>query len=613
MGHPEATPLTAEHVAQELGVTPTRVRQLVRERKLAAPTALSDRVHLWWPVDVEAAKALLAGQILSVRADLLDKPLAPLKRVADHLVRYPVLRDQPGVVHVRIWSGEAPEGRRTVVLLGSMQESFGLQTYIEEITAIVSDRFLHGRAADAVWMECFPGQWSQTRVMNLLLEYPSVPAEPKRGTRAGLSQLLPNQFGARRNEADARPRPNPRWRTSTYADIERLVGDSVEAYPGAAYTAATVEAWQSHHTAVDCIYDPYGLAATSSALSVLARVATADPHVATARKACGLLAQDCMTKAEDYARDKQWWDDATPSSADGRRREDSPTVWAARLVQPSLSPSEHDLVAAYYHPENDADEGAQRVLLQQIWQWADEVGKFGGAHADPVVHQALAIAEQCLTRDLDDAYRPTKVRAYDITEVEERFLRENVAWGEPSGDPTPAHRELAKAILWGASDTPIGDDLLDHVEFGFERRSQLLVARRHDEHPETAGMAEFAMLWPNYLASELGDGDSIVAANSRYRGDLPVFIEHADGSMEPLPRDPRHPHDGWNFGYSGGGPGTLAAAITRVVAASDGEASADRVLGWIDDQVCHSDPNALHINVADIRRRSRPAPAISRF
>ena len=126
-------------------------------------------------------------------------------------------------------------------------------------------------------------------------------------------------------------------------------------------------------------------------------------------------------------------------------------------------------------------------------------------------------------------------------------------------------------------------------------------------------MAEFAMLWPNYLASELGDGDSIVAANSRYRGDLPVFIEHADGSMEPLPRDPRHPHDGWNFGYSGGGPGTLAAAITRVVAASDGEASADRVLGWIDDQVCHSDPNALHINVADIRRRSRPAPAISRF
>lgn len=605
MSYPGAAPLTAEQVAQRLGVSSTRVRQLVRERKLAEPMALSDRVHLWWPVDVEAAKALMAGQVMSVRADLLDELETPLTRVADHIVRYP-LRSEPAVVHVRIWSGNGPEGHRTVVLLGSMRETVGIQSRIEDIVTIVSDRFLRGRADQAVWLEYNPDRHA-SHLLNLLLEYPLLTG-PEPRARAGWNQLLANRFGAQQDDGESPARPYPHWSPSDYSELERIVGGPVEAYPKTAYTVATVEAWQSGHAMVDYIYDPFGLTDDASALSVLADVASADSHVATARRACVLLARECKQKIEDYARNESWWDDGTrPAFDDHRRREGSPTVFAARLVQPTFSQREQNIVAAHIQLADDSPEGALRVLLQQIWRWSDETGECGGAHADPVIHQALATAERCLTRRLNKSHRhrPTMVRAYDITEVEARFLRDDVVWAEPSGNPTPAHRELTKALLW-LSNSPIGDELLDRVEFGFERRSQLLVARRRGQAPGAAGgLPEFAMQWPNDPVSDLREGDSIVAANSKFRGDLPVFVEHADGSLEPLARDPEHPYDGWNFGYSGGGPGTLAEAITRVVAASDGDV-AGQVHAWIDDQVCHSDKNALRISVDGIRRRSRP-------
>ncbi|WP_341258137.1 hypothetical protein [Gordonia malaquae] len=596
--------MTADQVAQRLRITPTRVRQLVHERKLAAPMALSDRVHVWWPVDVEAARALLAGQVLSVRADLLDDPTGPLERMADHLVRYPNRFGEPAVVHVRIWRGDAPEGHRTVVLLGALRESLGLHNCIEDVVTIVSDRFLRGRAEDAVWMECHPDQHAKFRVTNLLLEYPA-PADAAKATGSRLSQFLPVPFGSRGDDKnDARPRPEARWRPSEYAAIERVVGSPIEAYPSSAYTADTVERWQSERSMVDYTYDPYGLTDAASALTVLAEVASADPHASTARQACVVLSRACETIVEGYVQDQQWWDDGTGQTFTDDAQDSAPTVYAARLVQPSLTPRERELVAAYAQPDDNTDD-EQRSLLQQIWRWSDATGEFGGAHAAPLIHKALATTEQCLARHLGSVHRPTMVRSYDITELEDRFLRSDVVWAEPSGSTTPAHRELAKALLW-LSNAPIGDDQLDHVEFGFERHSQLLVARLREQVSAPTARREFAMQWPNDPPSPLREGDNIVAVNSAFRGDLPAFIEHSDGSLEPLARDPRHPYDGWNFGYSGGGPGTLAGAITRVLGASDGDDAANRAHAWIDDQICHSDQDFLRISINDARRRSQP-------
>lgn len=61
---------------------------------------------------------------------------------------------------------------------------------------------------------------------------------------------------------------------------------------------------------------------------------------------------------------------------------------------------------------------------------------------------------------------------------------------------------------------------------------------------------------------------------------------------------------GWNFGYSGGGPGALEAAIISAFARADGVEREAMPRAWINDQVEYAtNGDTLEIAVDELRRR----------
>src|SRR4051794_13177517 len=122
MSEPErANLLNAERAGELLGVTPMRVRQMVTEGVLPRPIELGNRLGVWHYADVSAVKAARAGLPASRPLGLLGKPERPLEVYHDAVLVVPGLRVDPlGPVHVRVWAGPTPQGRRVVVLLGQM-------------------------------------------------------------------------------------------------------------------------------------------------------------------------------------------------------------------------------------------------------------------------------------------------------------------------------------------------------------------------------------------------------------------------------------------------------------------------------------------------------------
>jgi excisionase family DNA binding protein len=59
--HRETRPLTTSEVAERLGVTPCRVRQLIARRRLPA-WRLADDPGGWWRIDQDVFEAWLAAR-----------------------------------------------------------------------------------------------------------------------------------------------------------------------------------------------------------------------------------------------------------------------------------------------------------------------------------------------------------------------------------------------------------------------------------------------------------------------------------------------------------------------------------------------------------------------
>lgn len=595
-------PMVIADVAVRLGVSPTRVRQLVSQGVLPAPSELSPRVQVWAPLDVETTRARLRGETVSLHACLMDRPVAPLTPTVDRIMRYTGVTTPGAAVHVRVFTGTGPEGHRTVVLLGCLDESIGFQRVIEDLVVLVADRYLSGDSASALWLQYVPADshFGQP-VRNLVLTY-EAPAR--------------SRF---RRDTDRPALPVPHWRPSSWAELERVVGGSVEAYPRHGYRADVVEAWLRTGAPVDVVYDPDGLRDYVRALVTLD--ATSDGAVVEDRDViewcCGFLAYQAR-EIERWAYTPRSegggaspWDDGT-----GQGRLGYPATWAARLVPPRISSAERRLIDAYMPavvdrglPGGDPDRAA--VVVTELQRRIEAVGHFAGDDADPRLREVLEFVERQITGAAESTAPGFRQRTrpphlpivFDIAPLDRRYLTCEVTWDQ-DGELTPMRRCLFSLLSqhdWAGA----GD--IRPLSFGRDRDGNE-VAVVGDPATLTVNNDQpvyFAIAWPTYPRTQkpLTQDAVIVAEDSEERGDLPVYLVDSDGRLTPLPRHPLAPHDGWNFGYSGGGPGALTGALTRLVADQFGDDVAEAVSAWIDDAVCNSDRSHLRIAVADILRR----------
>lgn len=124
--------------------------------------------------------------------------------------------------------------------------------------------------------------------------------------------------------------------------------------------------------------------------------------------------------------------------------------------------------------------------------------------------------------------------------------------------------------------------------------------------PSARDQHETAIIeWPTLPPSpaKLPEATAILADGDA--GDRPVYLEHPGGRLEPMPRVGRAQGAGWNFGYCGGSPSLLVSAIVELIARSEGIDRDAVPRDWIDDQVRRASLGSLHIDIDDIRRRTR--------
>lgn len=590
--------LATQQVADLLGVSAARVRQLVEEGKLPPPTQLGPRAHVWRRADVEVLLPGRPGEEVTRLSTLLTSAAAPLIRRHDLVLDFPAASSVERA-HVRVFEGDAEEGRRTVVVLGGLVDTGGLANHVERIAEIVDARLLSGRGPSATWFTYTPGSafigWHE--ITNVVFR----------------SRLGPTSRPVQRVLVGLRRRPqrpdaceesfvfeHPSWHAENVAEVERVIGQPLECFPPSAYTEGVIGRWQRAGRVVEVDTDPECIGTLLSALARLEHVPADDPYRGAAHQACETLAHEVCLRLE--YRETSHWDDGTEPPYGRTPDRYWPGTFAARLVPLTMSALDQERVNRY-HRDTDwpwsADElGRHKDLLGQVRSWQVDVGPYGDpGHQDVGLHTALSETSSLLAHwigvadpaSVEDDYPDKRPRGpFDVVGPHDKRYLETVHW-TPQFAELPVHRMLREKF-W--------PERRPHVRFGVDPWERV-VAYDGGDAP-----AVFAVDWPlrphdrpDPIPDEafiVGDGEG---------GSRPVYIELPDGQLDPLPRQPSLVANDWNFGYGGGGPGALVFAILRTFESVDGVDFEQLPERWVDDQVCYSSKDELRISVRDLRRR----------
>lgn len=572
--------------AQALGVPRRRLRRLVRDGQLRAPRPGGDRAGVGASrAEIDTLADTRAGQVASVNPDDLAAAPVTLTRTLDRVVddentlsSGETIQQQ---VHVRVWDGLAPEGRRVVVVLGELPG-----THIDPFTAParIAARWLAVPAPEAVWVLFRPHDTAElARIEWLHLEWDHThPHRPRRDGPAPAVEVR-----------------DARTRSLTFTALEALIGEPVEGYPAAAYTPETIGRFTRHGHTVDVAPDNVGLARLTRAIATLDGTAHAlehhgpstAPHRAgdarpgDARVGAALLADEIRVR----------WDlrdglahDATSSGPRGSF--DAPRRWAARIV-PITHTAEHAAVLERYPepcPVEPEQRGEWEALLARWWAWADEVGPHAD-RPDPELHSALETAASVLLHWLgvldrkqhgrdapDQPHRPSEVRTYTVRgETDQDFL-DRLTPVDPIGQPGAGSVLRRRARAVADRFTNHRRWALHELCFGYDRDGHLVAV---EPHPGPGYRTrDYAVEWPLGPLPDPLPGDAALVADGG-PGDRPVYIRWPDHSLAPLPGRPDGQiHAGWNFGYSGSGPDALAADIGTRLAAHMNAVARDRLV-----------------------------------
>lgn len=399
---------------------------------------------------------------------------------------------------------------------------------------------------------------------------------------------------------------DPQWWPISVTETERVTGGSVECYPELAYTESTIEEWKkSAGEMVGVAHDPANIRKFLESIARIEDVPPTDPYAATVRNACIVLADEItMRSGAPYPRHGDDGTDPDPDWSD--QAQDWPRMFAARLVRTNLTQRDKERIARY--PDDttwpwSSEEFSRRTrLLAQLRDWAADVGELGD-HPDPglctAVERTLDVLRYWISvanRDfLEEDYPDHRVRGpFEVAGDYDQSYLASILW-QQGPEETLTHRELRAKFY---------QKCRGHIRFGKDRWRRLVA---HDEGKERhCGNAWFAVEWPQRPPVDGIPDEAYIVAAEHGAGDRPVYIELPDRRLDLLPRPPDS-SSGWNFGYSGTGPGQLEWAISRTFELVDGIDRDHFPRGWVEEQVCHSNKAHLRISVREIRARYKPS------
>lgn len=588
--------MSAAAVARRLGVRRARVEQMTRTGQLPWPHTRSDRTRVWAAADVATLLARFEGRTVSGLASALSPP-APLPRLVDQVIDYEL---PPGLtsggrrsleLHLRVWDGQAPEGRRVVVVLGVFS-AIAYSSSPERcrpadsagpgpaglVCEEIARRWLPVPPMDCVWFRYWPGDTYP--LCNLVFSWPPPPGrfEWLTGTKDGVG---------------CPAAPDWRLRPAGYADLDMVVGGPVEAYPEPVYTSATVARFHQAGGAgrhgdsgalVDAVHDDIMLGELLGAASVLdARLGDetgeglglGPDRRADAVTACTLLTNE--TRRRLPAR-PALHDDGAGLAGDER---DRPRRWAARSVPVEPSPAEQRLLQRYpdqfalaLHPH--PPDPTQEALLRRLWAWADTTGPYADL-PDPPLHAALDVAADLLGFHLRvqqgyrvrDHYQPhpvreTAIRTFTVRgPIDQAYLDgltpldpvSEPGRGAGSGSGLARRARVLAAALAGA-------DVSAVLVYGLDPHGHM-VAVANPAAGAGAGLQCYACEWPQLRDWDdpAGLAEAVLIADAG-PDDRPVYVDWPDGRLTPLPGLPRQQAlEPWSFG-----PHAAPAALARDIA-----------------------------------------------
>lgn len=591
--------VTAQDAAEILGCSPQRVKQLVQEGRLAAPVEFGPRSHLYRRSHVEYVRDVLQGAALTPLSSLLpDAWNSPLRRTVDVVVPAPRSWSDETSLHIRVWEGMVDGAPRLVVLLAGPS---GASVGHPDLTASWVDReVLGGRGRDAVWMLLIPREdrYTPPVLTNIVLG-------SRNSARSAKPSPFVRMFRREREEplSDAWEPDQEQWHEcDSVAELDRVVGEYVEHFPGETYTEANIEAWhRRRRSPIPVVDDPNELRPIADALHVVARMPASRPAAAAlagkvlARALRGRLAIDA-----DPSR-TTWIDrlERTAIDLDANHR-------AVAMTRCELTEGDQRVLDSFSTPVPDSESVS---ALAELRDWMESVDEYADEQdRDQSLCSALAQAVDFLERDARRAgievpvYPERIVFSHGVPGDFTRAYLDQVAWQPSSAKLTRRHRMLARQARGRAM-------------FGEDLDGNLVAAWPSEEIPAGGRLSavlsskdRIAIEWPTVPTSSMLPPGSAIVADDEI-GDLPVFVRFADGTLRLLPRRADRRHGGWNFGYGGGGPATLENAILHAFRVADGLADEQliEVREFVDAQITHPGQRTLRILVDEIRKRVLPA------
>ncbi|NUT54204.1 MAG: hypothetical protein HOV94_43975, partial [Saccharothrix sp.] len=463
--------LPTQRVATAMGVSQMRIRQLMAEGRLPPPITLS-RDHAWHYTDVAAAKALHQGRRASIPTGMLTDATEPLTR-HDLMLRIPGF-GRSTLVHARLWTGRVDDRDRHVAVLSQPRYHGGLNNALPDVLGTVLVDHLGlvpDDVFDVTWVLYRPhDHYPQSQTLDHLMWIES----PGERVTSRFGRAMSVVFGSWDADESAAHTLPPVHREITWAELERIVGGPVEAYPHEAYTPDTIAAWERAGHTVDVEHDTIELRRLTRAAHVLHQHSPAwsgDPGRSDdVLSAVHMLADEIRLRLPML---EHGWDDGT--------RNDHlkplptaelswPTTWAARLVPPAPTKDDQALLDLYPQDVSDRvyelDRNSKLHLVNSLRHFQEECDEYAD-HPDQALYQALDTAANLLAIRLgvraEDVYRRTiHTVAVEPTGWDQRYL-DSVSWLDPAPNTARHRRLLAELTSSGLVGHPervrIGYDL----------------------------------------------------------------------------------------------------------------------------------------------------------
>jgi len=463
-----------------------------------------------------------------------------MQRRVDEVIDF----DRRSIAHVRIWRPAGSPGR-PIVLLGELEDNPGrsLTNAIEQAAEAVAERWLDSRSADVDWFEYFP---------------PSS-LGPSDAFSCVTFEIASRQSVVRRSSNDL---TDPKWFDLPRAQFEGLVGEPVEVYAEGTYTAPNVRLVRaSPRRSAPVEWDPHGL--RDDALAVRHLLGPSESaSLPSDALLIGARAIAFPSRAKLAYIDKEVADQDATTAVQKRSPVLAAIEW--RLLDDLIEhgPLDPDDMAAALREIrlhlSRVDASARLRLRPSPFglSWRDKWGTSLAPEDDqrPLIEDTLSAirhAEDRLSSVLwssgasfleDD--RPFSIPSASLDRQDPclgRYL-DTVAWWGPSESDSTRADQLAHEL-----EGPV-------VRFGYDPWGRLVAE----------GTEAVSVEWP--LRAHPHDPPPRRVVGHTGLGHQPVFIELADGRLDPLPAalDEAYAPD-FTWGYYGNGPHALTQALYRTV------------------------------------------------